>query len=196
MKFLSFAGPALIFCSVAVLAETTDPLPLSNPLPKPAPLILLIDGPDAAAPAPSAATPASAEAVPMVETPPDPNVSLVQPAAAEAEANTAAVAANKNSGTINKIWTASIAALLGGTAMDAASSWGKSETNPLLRSANGTFGMRGLMIKGGLAGAVLAPEVLMRNNEEAKKKFAIVNFIAAGVFSAVVFHNLTIPTVK
>ncbi len=56
--------------------------------------------------------------------------------------------------------------------------------------------MRGLLIKGGLAGAVFAPEILMRNNEDAKKKLAIVNFIAAGVFSAVVSHNLTVPKLK
>lgn len=192
MKSLSFLGAALLFCSVGLLAEPTDPLPLSNPLPKPAPLIILVDGPDAASPALPAANATNVEAV---EASPS-SVGLIQPTPVEAEAKTAAVAPNKNSGTINKVWAASIAALLGGTTMDAASSWGKSETNPLLRSANGTFGMRGLMIKGGLAGAVIAPEILMRNNEEAKKKFAIVNFIAAGVFSAVVFHNLTIPKLK
>ncbi len=192
MKSLSFLG-ALLFCSAALLAEATDPLPLSNPLPKPAPLIILVDGPDAAGPALPAANATVAEAV---EASPTSNVPPVQPVPAEGEANTAAVATNKNSGTINKVWAASIAALLGGTTMDAASSWGKSESNPILRSANGTFGMRGLLIKGGLAGAVIAPEILMRNNEEAKKKFAIVNFVAAGVFSAVVFHNLTIPKLK
>jgi hypothetical protein len=193
MKSLPFLGAALLFCSAALLAEATDPLPQLNPPPKPAPLIILIEGPDAASPALPAANAAPVEAV---EASPASNVAAVQPAPAEAEANTAAVAANKSSGTINKVWAASIAALLGGTTMDAASSWGKSETNPILRSANGTFGMRGLLIKGGLAGAVLAPEILMRNNEEAKKKFAVVNFIAAGVFSAVVFHNLSVPKLK
>ena len=192
MKSLSFFGAALLFCSGTLLAEATDPLPLSNPLPKPAPLIILVDGPDAASPALPDEKAAPVESVESkVEAAVEPNAGLVQPA--PAEANTAAVAAYKNRGTIDKIWTASIAALLGGTAMDAASSWGKAETNPILRSANGTFGMQGLLIKGGLAGAVIAPEILMRNNPEAKKKFAIVNFIAAGVFSAVVFHNLTIP---
>lgn len=194
MKSLFFAGAALTFWGVTLLAAASDPLPLLNPLPKPVPMILLIDGPDATPPATPIADAAAADAFePTVEAAP---VALVQPAPAKAEANTAAVAANKNSGTINKIWTASLAALLGGTAMDAASSWGKSETNPLLRSANGTFGMRGFMIKGGLAGALIAPEILMRDNQEAKKKFAVVNFIAAGVFSAVVFHNLTIPIPK
>jgi hypothetical protein len=72
----------------------------------------------------------------------------------------------------------------------------KSETNPILRSATGTFGMRGLIFKSGLAGAVLAPEILMRNNQKAKKKFAVGSFIAACVFSAVVFHDMTIPKLK
>lgn len=193
MKSLSFAGVSLLLCTVPLLAEATQSLPLSNPLPKPPPLIILVDGPDAASPSlPTEAAPTEpAESNAAVAAEPDPG--LYQPSPPSTDANTAAVPANKNSGTINKIWTISIAALLGGTTMDAASSWGKAETNPILRSANGTFGMRGLMIKGGLAGAVIAPEILMRNNEEAKKKFAIVNFIAAGVFSAVVLHNMTIP---
>ncbi|MGA7411189.1 MAG: hypothetical protein WBW33_11930 [Bryobacteraceae bacterium] len=197
MKSLSFVGVALLLCSAASVAAATDPLPLSSRLPKPAPLIILVDGPDAESSALPAANAAPAEAVePTVDAVPASYIGLVQPAPVEAEASTAAVAANKSSGTVNKVWTASIAALLGGTAMDAASSWGKAEANPILRSANGTFGLQGLMIKGALAGAVLAPEILMRNNEEAKKKFAIVNFIAAGVFSAVVFHNLTVPKLK
>ena len=69
--------------------------------------LTLIDGPDAASPA------ANAAPVEAVETPPDSSVVLAQPAPAEAEANTAAVAAKKNNGTINKVWAASIAALLG-----------------------------------------------------------------------------------
>lgn len=193
MKSLYSVSAAMMFCGVTLFAQAADPLPLSNPLPRPAPLILLVDTPDAVSPALPSEKPAPAEvAESKAEPAPDAYVALVQPAPA-AETNTAAVAASKNSGTINKIFTVSIAALLGGTVMDAASSWGKAETNPILRSANGTFAMRGLLIKGGLAGAVIAPELLMRNNEEAKKKFAIVNFIAAGVFSAVVLHNLTIP---
>jgi hypothetical protein len=196
MKSLSFAGVALMFCSVALLADATASLPLSSPAVKPAPLIVLVDGPDAASSALPAMKAAPAEPVESTVDGAEPNIGLVQPATSEADTSTAAVAAKRNSGTINKVWGASIAALLGGTTMDAASSWGKSESNPLLRSANGTFGMKGLMIKGGLAGAMLAPEIMMRNNEDAKKKLAIVNFIAAGVFSAVVFHNLTIPKVK
>jgi len=195
MKSLPFAGAALMFCSIALLADATASLPLSSPVLKPAPLIVLVDGPDAASSGPSALKTAPAETVESTVEAAEPNIGLVQPAS-EAETNTAAVAARRNSGTINKVWAASIAALLGGTTMDAASSWGKSESNPLLRSANGTFGMKGLMIKGGLAGAMIAPEIMMRNNEDAKKKLAIVNFVAAGVFSAVVFHNLTIPKVK
>jgi len=196
MKSLSFAAAALMLCSVALVADVPDSLPLPSPELKPAPLIVLVEAPDAAGPA--ALTDKTGSAAPVestVEAPPEPNIAPVPPAP-EAETNTAALAAKRSGGTINKIWVASVAAVLGGTTMDAASSWGKAETNPILRSANGTFGMRGLMIKGGMAGAMLAPEILMRDNEEAKKKFAIVNFIAAGVFSAVVFHNLTIPKVK
>jgi hypothetical protein len=206
MKCLRFACAAIFLSGVTLLAAAGDSLPLQNPLPKPAPLIILIDGPgadarDAATPAvPTASSidsnlPADAPE-PGSEAAPSAIVALAQPAPPDAEANTAAVPVNKSGETLNKVWAASVAAFLGGTAADAASSWGKSETNPLLRSANGAFGMKGLMVKGGLAGAVVAPEILMRNDPEARKKFAIVNFVAAGVFSAAVLHNISIPKLK
>ncbi len=191
MKSLILASAALTFCGCALFADTPVPLPQSSPMPKPAPLILLVDGPDATnspVPVDRSASLAAADSVEVEAAP-----VIVIPAAADT--NTAAVAAKKPASTVDKIWALSIAAVLGGTTMDAVSSWGKAETNPLLRSANGTFGARGLMIKGGLAGAMIAPEFLLRNNEEAKKKLAIVNFVAAGVFSAVVMHNLTIPKI-
>jgi hypothetical protein len=188
MKSLYYAGALLIFSGVTLLADGTAVLPLSSVTPKPVPLIVLIDGSEA-----------SNYAVPVEKAAPgaalEPKIALVQPAGVETETNTAAVEAKKHSSTINKVFAISIGALLGGTAMDAVSSWGKSEANPLLRSANGTFGMRGLAIKGGLAGAMVAPELLMHPDDATKKKLAIVNLVGASVFSAVVLHNLSIPKV-
>jgi hypothetical protein len=189
---LSLACATLTFCGCALFADTPLPLPQSNPMPKPAPLILLVDGPDATSspvPVDRSAPEAAADSAEVAADP----IIVALPTPVAVDTNTAAVAAKKGASKIDKIWALSIAAVLGGTTMDAVSSWGKAETNPLLRSANGTFGARGLLIKGGLAGAMIAPEFLLRNNEEAKKKLAIVNFVAAGVFSAVVLHNFTIP---
>lgn len=43
---------------------------------------------------------------------------------------------------------------LGATSLDAASSWGRIELNPLLRSADGRFGARGVGIKLAIFGGV------------------------------------------
>ena len=90
------------------------------------------------------------------------------------------------------VWGASVGAMLGATAMDAATSVGKYESNPLLRSADGKFGLRGMAIKGGLAGFTLIPQIFLRNHKELRTKLAIANFIQAGVFSGVAIHNLGI----
>src|SRR5689334_12457450 len=54
---------------------------------------------------------------------------------------------------MNRLWMTSIAAMVGATAADAATSWGKWEGNSLLASSDGTFGARGLTFKAGMAAA-------------------------------------------
>ena len=91
-----------------------------------------------------------------------------------------------------KIYHASLAAVVAGSACDAASSWGKGELNPVL-AANGTFGARSLALKAGISGAVLIPQALVRRHAAgAAKPLAVLNFAAAGVFGTVAAHNLGI----
>lgn len=87
------------------------------------------------------------------------------------------------------VWRISVAALLAGTAMDAATSMGKYESNPLLRSADGKFGMKGIAIKGGLAGLIVGPQIAFRDRRELRSKFAIINFLEAGFFGGLAIHN-------
>lgn len=89
-----------------------------------------------------------------------------------------------------KLWWASVAALIGASFVDAHSSWGRQELNPVLRDANGHFGMKGVAIKGGIAGGVIAAQYfLLRNNNGAAKSMAIANFGMAGVFGGVAMYN-------
>lgn len=92
----------------------------------------------------------------------------------------------------HSIWKASVAAVVAGNAGDAASSWGKGETNPALRTGTpGIFSARSIAIKGGITAAVLMPQLILKHRH-AEKAMAIVNFTAAGVCAAAVAHNLTI----
>lgn len=94
------------------------------------------------------------------------------------------------------VWKISIATMLAATAFDAASSWGKSEQNPLLRSSNGTFGAKGLAVKASLAGISLVPQLIFRNNMGLRKIFTIINFGDTAMFTAIGAHNLGIKPVQ
>ena len=90
------------------------------------------------------------------------------------------------------LWKISMAAMIGATAFDAATSMGKHESNPLLRSSDGSFGAKGIAIKGGLAGLALAPQFFLRKHKEFRKAFITANFIDTGIFMTVATHNLGI----
>lgn len=94
--------------------------------------------------------------------------------------------------TMNRIWVASLFAMAAASGMDAASSWGKWEGNPLLASRDGTFGAKGMSIKAGIAAGVIVPEILLRKHKNLKPKFAIGNFAEAALFGGVAIHNIGI----
>jgi hypothetical protein len=90
------------------------------------------------------------------------------------------------------VWIVSIGTMLGATAADAYSSWGKRESNSLLASANGTFGGKGVAIKAGLAGCVLTPQFLFRKHSDWHLAFAVSNFAETGIFTGAAIHNMQI----
>ena len=94
---------------------------------------------------------------------------------------------------ISKMWIASSLILLAATSLDASSSWGKYEANPFLRSNDGRFGAKGFSIKFGIAGAMLAPQLLLRKNRTAVKIFTVTNFAQAGMYTGIAIHNFGIP---
>ncbi len=90
----------------------------------------------------------------------------------------------------SKLWWASVAAVVAGSALDAHSSWGRQELNPVLRGANGEFGMKAVAIKAAIAGGVVGAQYLMlRKNPHAARYAAIANFGMAGVFGGVAVYN-------
>jgi hypothetical protein len=94
----------------------------------------------------------------------------------------------------HKLYQASVAALVAGNAADAASSWGKFETNPTL--GRGTFGARQTGIKLGAMAVGLAYQHWQVARRPAKaESFALGNLSMAAVFAAVAVHNLHIPDV-
>jgi len=94
------------------------------------------------------------------------------------------------------LWKVSIATMLAASAFDAASSMGKREQNPLLRSSDGTFGTKGVALKFGLVGASLAPQIIFRNRKDLRRLFTIINFGDTAMFTAIGVHNLGVKPVQ
>jgi hypothetical protein len=91
------------------------------------------------------------------------------------------------------VWRVSEALLAGADAADAASSWGKNEANPLLRTTT-RFSYGSLAIKlGALSGGIVAQHYILRRHPEQMPVFASANFAAVAVFGAVAGHNMQVP---
>jgi hypothetical protein len=90
-------------------------------------------------------------------------------------------------------WAVSLAPLFASQALDAASSYGMLELNPLLASPDGRFGMKATTIKFGVIGALAASEYfLVRKYPRSAKVFTIVNWTTAGATSALAVHNYSL----
>lgn len=88
------------------------------------------------------------------------------------------------------IWKWSVASLIAANSLDAASSYGLREGNPLLGTRfNGTS----LAIKSGLtAGQIVAQYFVLKRHPEKRRLAAIVNFAVAGGLGVVAAHNFGI----
>jgi hypothetical protein len=100
-----------------------------------------------------------------------------------------------------KLWLVSIPLFLAASVLDAQSSWGKTELNPLLRGQAGRFDGRSAAIKIGITGGILGSEYsvihMFRHNRESQNgayaASAWSNFIGAGALAAVAVHNYHTP---
>src|SRR5581483_11558089 len=75
-----------------------------------------------------------------------------------------------------KLWHASLAALVAGSAADAASSYGKYESNPLLGPA---FNRRSVTIKAAFLGSSVCTQLLFVKHWKKYGPATTVNFVAA-----------------
>jgi hypothetical protein len=94
---------------------------------------------------------------------------------------------------VSKVWVASCLTLLAATSVDMASSWGRYEANPMLRSSDGRFGAKGVSMKLLFAGATLTPQYLLRHKQGSQKLFTIANFLQTGLYTGVAIRNYGVP---
>jgi hypothetical protein len=93
-----------------------------------------------------------------------------------------------------KQWTISLAPLLVSESLDAASSYGMRELNPVLAGPDGNFGMKSASLKFGVTGALAGVEyVLVKKYPRSAKFFTIVNWTTAGATTGLAVHNFRLP---
>jgi hypothetical protein len=80
--------------------------------------------------------------------------------------------------------------------LDIESSWGKHELNPLLQSADQTYGARGASIAIGIVAlGLIGEELIVHKHPKLERYAAIANFAVAGVDGLAVRNNLKYPEV-
>jgi hypothetical protein len=85
-------------------------------------------------------------------------------------------------------WNISVAFFVGANAMDAVSSRGSMEMNPVL--GRGQFGGRQIAIKSGIAaGVLLAERMILRKHPETQKFWTWANYGTGTVIAAVAVRN-------
>ena len=94
-----------------------------------------------------------------------------------------------------KLWWISIAAVGAATLLDATTSVGKYEQNPIFRTGDGTFNTgRGVAIKLGALGASAAAQYLLfRNERHIPTALTLTNFAVSGVLGGIAIRNHGIP---
>lgn len=95
-----------------------------------------------------------------------------------------------------KAWIVSVGALVAVNVLDARSSAGRYETNPLLRDSQGRFNTRRtVMVKSAASGGMLLLQVALHRRlpeQSLEKPCALVNFAAAAAVGATAYRNTRI----
>jgi len=87
-------------------------------------------------------------------------------------------------------WKASVAMLAATSAVDAHSSWGRMEANPMLRNGSGRFGMQGVAIKAAVLGGVVGAQyLLLKKNPQAERFGTVTNVVFSGVLVGAAVSN-------
>ncbi len=92
-----------------------------------------------------------------------------------------------------KAWRRSLIAVAASQSLDAISSWGMRELNPLLASADGRFGGRAVSIKLGATAAIAFAEYLVvKKYPRAARVFSRVNWSSAALTTGIALHNFAV----
>ncbi|HVO96442.1 MAG TPA: hypothetical protein VMT15_00155 [Bryobacteraceae bacterium] len=92
-----------------------------------------------------------------------------------------------------KSWKISLAPMVASQTLDAASSYGMRELNPLLASSNGGFEAKALSIKLGVAATAVGVEYLIvRKHSGAARTLARLNWTTGIVTTGFAVHNFAI----
>jgi hypothetical protein len=90
-------------------------------------------------------------------------------------------------------WKLSLAPVLAGQALDASSSWGMRELNPVLAGSDGRFGMKSATVKLGVTGALIGVEYLiLKAHPRAARVLTKLNWAAGIASGGIAVHNLAI----
>jgi hypothetical protein len=98
-----------------------------------------------------------------------------------------------------RLWRASIAAVIAGSAVDVHSSLGRHETNSLLANRHGVFSAQGIAVKLAIAGAAVGTQHYLLHKHptvSAYKVGTILNFSVAGALGGVAAHNYSVRPVQ
>jgi len=96
-----------------------------------------------------------------------------------------------------KLWLWSTMAVVAASFADSHSSWGKLESNGLLKSQNGTFGAKGFGLKMGIVGGMLLGQKLILDAKPGlAPAMTWLNFGTAGLKTAVATRNYGIEKPK
>lgn len=88
-------------------------------------------------------------------------------------------------------WKYSVVTLTAASFSDAASSFGKEERNPLLRSSDGTFGVKGSVIKGMITGSLVGAQFSPWFRRH-RKVLTVLNFSLSSLYVGVTIHNVRV----
>lgn len=101
--------------------------------------------------------------------------------------------ADRARGSWQKKWAISLAPLLVSESLDAASSYGMRELNPMLAAPDGRFGMKAAVLKFGVAGGLMGVEyLLVRKYPRSAKFFTVINWTTAGATTGLAIHNYSL----
>jgi hypothetical protein len=102
----------------------------------------------------------------------------------------------ENANDPHHLYTWSTVALGASNSLDAFSSWGKLEANPVLASQT-KYSWQATVIKGGVVGGILLTQRwILHKHPQYTKSLAITNFAMSGAFTGVAIHNFGVAKPK